>query len=409
MDTSGLILDMYDDFKGDVLRSIYPTPGGIPDFVKQAQMLSSEDQARLPDDAFALVLINGEHTLRKFACVDEGGTALSVQYFLKNAHKLPVEAQKVAAENLATACSWYDLAVPPQLSKIADVLGTSTMPYQATTGPRTPDKTTINKTAKNNAGRGVVEEAVKGTMPAALPQARQLKPHVEVTTKTASVTRSVALEASSYALPEQRKYPLDSYVQVKTASHYFNDFYKDFAPEDRHTYAINLVKRANALGLSVSETARRYGSESYASDEDMKIAFQVREKACAWGDDARSMFHELFEKRAELEPEVFARALTQLDKSAGLNHEYDRNVPDPYFSTFNDPKLAEEKDFSEIIGNEYVTGGQLMRLAKEPYVISQHFDDDFAKEFRKDPISIFKSLPVEQRKIVARMAAEAAE
>lgn len=384
MQTSGLVLDIYDDFRGDTLRSIYPTADRMPDFIKTAQALSSEDRERLPDDAFALVLINGEQTLRKFACIDEGGTALSVQYFLKNAHKLPVEAQKVAAQNLVTACSWYDLVVPEPLAKIADVTGTSTMPYQAPIDKKVADKTTINKTA------------------------RRLEPHVEVTSKKSSPD-SVCKEASVYALPVQRKYPLDNYVQVKTASGYFDDFYKDFDPADRHEYAMNLVKRASALGISVSDTARRYGASTYASDEDIKVAYEVRDKTCAWDDSARAMLHELFEKRAELDPEVFALALTEFDKTAGINHEYDRTVPDAYFSTFGDAKLAEEKEFTEVIGNDMVTGGQLCRLAKAPpHALIHTFDPDFCKEFRKDPVGIFKSMPMDQKKILMRMAAEAA-
>lgn len=423
MRTSGLVLDIYDDFKGDTLRSIYPTADGIPDFIKQAQALSSEDRERLPDDAFALVMINGEQTLRKFACVDEGGTALSVQFFLKNAHKLPLEAQKVAAQNLVTACGWYDLAVPHPLAKIADVTGTSTAPYQSPVDKKVADKTVINKTAgarlvpghKGEQGDfGVVESEkydgyTKGKNIEALPQARQMKPHVLVTAAKVNPSDAVCKEASAYALPSQQKYPLDSYVQVKTASAYFDDFYKDFAPEDRHEYAMNLVKRASEIGLSVSERARRYGASTYASDEDIKVAYEVRDKTCGWDDDARKMFHELFEKRAGLEPEVFARALTELDRATGVNHEYDRNVPDAYFSTFGDEKLAEEKEFTEVLGNDVVTGCQLARLAKAPpHALIQTFDPDFCKEFRKSPVSIYKSMPLDQRKILARMAAEAA-
>lgn len=426
MQTSGLVLDIYDDFKGDVVRSIFPTAAGIPDFIKQAQALSSEDRERLPDDAFALVMIDGENTLRKFACIDEGGTALSVQFFLKNAHKLPPEVQKVAAQNLVTACGWYDLAVPSPLSKIADVTGTSTMPYQTPINKKVLDPTVINKTSSESSlGRlvpghkgehddfGVVEGSnysgyTKGKNIEALPQARQMKPHVFVASMK-NPTNVEAKEASAYALPSQQRYPLDSYVQVKTASQYFDDFYKDFAPEDRHEYAMNLVKRANEIGLSVSAQARRYGASTYASDEDIKVAYEVRDKTCGWDDDARAMLHELFEKRAELEPEVFARALTSFDKTAGINHEYDRTVPDAYFSTFGDVKLAEEKEFTEIIGNDFVTGGQLAALAKAPpHALIQTFDPEFCKEFRKDPVGIFKSMPVDQKKILARMAAEAA-
>lgn len=120
---SGLVIDFGDDETGDVLRSVYPDKADVPDLVKNASPVSSEQREGLPDDVFALVLHDGETIMRKFACIDEGNTALSVLYFIKNAHKLPEEAQKTAAANLCTACGWYDFAVPEELEKIALGLG----------------------------------------------------------------------------------------------------------------------------------------------------------------------------------------------------------------------------------------------------------------------------------------------
>jgi hypothetical protein len=121
MQTSGLILDMYDDYKGDHLRSFFPTPNDIPEFVKSAHALTPPQRDQLPDDVFALVMQNGEEVLRKYACIDEGNTIMSVMYFLENAHKLPEEAQKLAAANLQVACGWYNIQVPEVLEKIAGV------------------------------------------------------------------------------------------------------------------------------------------------------------------------------------------------------------------------------------------------------------------------------------------------
>ena len=117
---SGLLLDSYDDLRGEVLRSLFPTPAEVPEQVKTAHYLSQEERQRLPDDVFALVLRDGDVTLRKYACTDAGNTHLAVNYFLKNAHKLPQVAQKTAAQNLLIACGWYDLEPPEALSKVAN-------------------------------------------------------------------------------------------------------------------------------------------------------------------------------------------------------------------------------------------------------------------------------------------------
>jgi hypothetical protein len=116
---SGLVLDIYDDPAGEVLKTVFPTLDDVPELVKTAQQLTPEMRGRLPDDAFALILEQNGSELKKFATIDAGNTALSVEYFLKTGHKLPVEAQKVAAHNLCVACGWFGIEPPGELRKIA--------------------------------------------------------------------------------------------------------------------------------------------------------------------------------------------------------------------------------------------------------------------------------------------------
>ena len=413
MRTSGLILDVYDDYKGDVLRALYPTADVLPDFVKSAQCLSAEDHQRLPDDVFALVLKNEDQVLRKFACIDEGNTVLSVQYFLANAHKLPEEAQKIAAANLVTACSWYDIVVPEPLAKLADVTGTSCMPYQEPTNKTVGTSKTVIKKAglghlvpghkgeTQNFGPEETEHSdyTHGKNPAKMPQARQIKAHCDVSSKTASAVVQTK-EASTFALPSEKKYPLDSYVQIKTAGEYFEEYYKNFTPQHRHEYAANLIKRAGDVGLTMGDMALRYGALKYASHDDINVAYELRDKACAWDDNAREMLHELFEKRAELDPEVFAAALGEFDKAAELTHLYDAHVPDPYASTFGFEKKANAVDVDE---------GALHKLARSKMAaLQEKFASDFCEEFKRDPVGIFQSMPSEQQQILLKMANEAA-
>ena len=121
---SGLVIDVGDDHDGAVMRSLFPCQEDVPEFVKSAEHLDPERRAALPDDLYALVLQEEDVTLRKFACADAGNTALNVLYFLRTGHRLPVAAQKTAAANLCTACSWYDMEPPEELRKIALGVGT---------------------------------------------------------------------------------------------------------------------------------------------------------------------------------------------------------------------------------------------------------------------------------------------
>jgi hypothetical protein len=116
---SGLILDVYDDTPGEVLKGMFPTMESLPEIIKTAHHVTPEEREQLPDDVFALILHDGPVELRKYACVDKGNTCLNVEYFLKTAHKLPAEAQKVAAANLCTACDWYGIEVPEPLRVLA--------------------------------------------------------------------------------------------------------------------------------------------------------------------------------------------------------------------------------------------------------------------------------------------------
>ncbi len=104
---SGLILDVYDDSHGEILKSLFPRQDQIPELVKSAHYLSAVERERLPDDVFALVLQNGDVTLRKFACTDPGNTLLSMLYLAKTAERLPQVAVEQALENLKIASHWY--------------------------------------------------------------------------------------------------------------------------------------------------------------------------------------------------------------------------------------------------------------------------------------------------------------
>ena len=122
---SGLILDVYDDVDASVLRTIWPDESSLPELVKHAEAVTPDLDSKLPDDMFALVLQEGDVTLRKYACIDPGNTALSVEYFMRTKDQLPDYAQKTAAANLSTACGWYDIPVPAALEKVAIGVGTA--------------------------------------------------------------------------------------------------------------------------------------------------------------------------------------------------------------------------------------------------------------------------------------------
>lgn len=484
MRLSGLVLDVYDDFRGDVLRSIFPSREAVPSLIKEGHDLSSEERRLLPDDVFALVLVDGQEHMRKFACTDPSNTALSVLYFLKNAHKLPEEAQKTGADNLAQACSWYGLddlakeaglmdwaakgalthaaknplstmqhaltvpslvkgtqgeiqnrmgairhlegngvgvATPEQvnhvLGKQAELTGTQLMPLQGKDGQSpTPAKTVINKTGAM--GRLVTSpaaglqkdeeclapnvESVSGKNPEHAPQMKALKPHVDVSGKSAPV-HMTEKKASRYAL--DGRYPLDSFSQVQSAVGYFDEYFSSFSPEERREYAQNTVKCAAALDIPVSEAMQKYASNDYAPRGEIKMALDSRRALI--DKQGMSILNILQEKTAEVSPEIFCATLREFDRERGLEAYYDRDVFDPYFSTYGAKTATVRDNWSYIDGNVYLSAAELKQVVKTrvPSIV-QTFGEKFMDEFRKDPITIFESLPRDQKRMIASMTVD---
>lgn len=471
MHTAGLTLDLY-DAPAD-LKSIYPTLDEIPEQVKTAHILSSTELEQLPDNAFALVLMSDGNRLRKYACVDEGGTLVNTQYFLLHGHKLPEEAQKTAALNLLTACGWYGIEPPPLLEKVA--LGVNTLMTAAmapslvkTTGSQISNNLAgaaaggrqvmpvvqqgaVGRMAKSaeasgtsllpNQGSGDLEGAVargkpgssnlsamksastghlvpghngesgdileqafgiSGTQYQKAPQTptQALRPHVDVTNKQppqALGTKVASLHAYASV------FPLDDYAQVKSASEYFDANLAAMPPEMRHEFAVQMVSRASSMGVEFSKEAADYGSTCFADDEHLRVALDTRRPFLS--KEAAAALDELYAQRAVLGPDQYCSVLVEFDKVAELDYRYDRSVVDPYASTYGAKQAA--KDDTWVNGNDYITKAEIENFAiTAPESLRDDYGADFVKDFVKDPWGIFSSLPLPQKRRVARRAGD---
>ena len=166
---------------------------------------------------------------------------------------------------------WKDMA-GNQIDKAAELAGTYDMPNAAppsTANDTKTRKTVIDKEASVDDLLKVAFEApgktepddneasVKGEQKGA-PQGKALKPHVDVSGQEPP-TLVHEKKAQHYALPSMETYPLDGYDQVEKAAAYFEEWGKRMPPEMRHEYCVNLVKRASALGIPVSEIQNNGG------------------------------------------------------------------------------------------------------------------------------------------------------
>lgn len=318
------------------------------------------------------------------------------------------------------------------IEKGAELAQTYDMPGSAPQPSRPKDKkTVIQKTAsaeppEEDLLKLAFEEAapddnegepVKGEQPPALPQAGVLKPKVDVSGQEPPVLVKKK-EAQHYAVPSQGRFPLDGYDQVKRASAYFDEWHQDMPPALKREFAANMVKRASALSIPTSDTARHYGGDR-ADRTQIKVAFDARRSVLHGAMDplhelaAGNVDVEVLDKLASgasmMDAESLAACLTEFDRATGLDAHWGGDIPDPYYSVFS--KTAEEQeaetepDDSIVIGNEYITKRDLVTFSKmRQETLRNRFGWDFAEEFTKDPSGIFDSLPRDQKLVIMRMA-----
>jgi hypothetical protein len=300
------------------------------------------------------------------------------------------------------------------MSKTAELSGTHTMPAGQAVRPQPEtSKMVLKKTGtlsprvegKDHHGgeKGVcpeVNETTPGEQAKSLPQAKVMKPHVDV---SGFDPPKMVQEKKAQVTALDGRYPLDDYAQVKTACEYFNEWDGSFSPADRHAYAVNTLKRAEELGIEPSEALRKHGSVTYAPLAEVKVALEARKTVV--DETHQQVLDKIAGIYGTVQPMTFAMLLEAFDKEAGINHLYENDeVPDPYYSTFGFTKRAE---FSETIGNMTVSEMDLEYLAnKRLSLVKNVFTEPFAEEFRKNPVDIYKSMPVDQRKILANMARE---
>jgi hypothetical protein len=490
MRTSGVILDIYDDTKGMVLRKKLAGKE-LPAALSEAELLSSEKLASIPDRLFALVAQDGDHTIRKYAMHDAEHVATSILYFLECSHLLPEPAQKVAAVNLLNACGWHDLAAPEPLVKKAFVgkglgalgaaaIGASTLasakegmqktkgqmdqyrysqvtgqlPMQGShvkhatlfedmmegTGAATPpglskEETGIRKRSDLTGTEMMPAGGSIETKPMRTNTAKRHSNHTE--SKAAELLPDhwvgpvdiTGLEAPAvvrettyehFCLPG--KYPVDSYEQVKTAAEYFDEHWSLFDLAERRTFALNLVDRANELGVKVAGRALNYAGRTYGRH----FLAEMQKRAYTYeGHEHEQKYASLMKEAAVTSPDEMVRAIHTADQASGACEAYGRPVVgflDPFAAVFGiktaKEQLTGKDDAAQAVdveegneyvwnmGSDYVTGDQLRTMANRNEELDGVLGKGFSDDFLKDPVNVFKSLPDPQKHVLARLASD---
>jgi hypothetical protein len=176
----------------------------------------------------------------------------------------------------------------------------------------------------------------------------------------------------------------------------------DLDPYDRHEVAVNLEKVASAGGATVPSYIHAYSGTSL-NPNFKKIAEARRDFTSQ--QDTQDGYTRLSKMAAAMDPDDVVEAMYLLDEQAQINHRYGSRIPDPVLSVYGTTKEAE---FSWIHGGDYVNEQMLKRYAGSDASekMEDVFTDDLKDLFRRDPISVFKRMPDEQKILLARMASQ---
>ena len=390
---AGVTLDSYDD-NGDTLKAMFPTVDQLPSIIKTANVHDKDD---LSNEDFALVMVDEGWVHRKYACHDPGTTAMSVIYFMEHGDKLPEQAQKTAAVNLVAACQSFDIEPPPALVKTALLGIHPTLNYGEAT--RRFNASPIGQAM--DAEHAPAMLAKKQPAPALKVAStvdvtgRRPKPIVKVAKPMSDNDYAVVLEDG------RKLYPINSWDLVKKAEDYFQQEGSRMNPEIRRQYSVKLAAKAQSMGYPLDEKIKEAGAVTLAPFAQRKMAIEMRKVACAPGQD-RQFLDDFVKIGSQVDPTAYAETLKRFDIQHGLEHGWNQLYPDPWASTFAINKVAEVY-WEE--GPDRMTREALINLAENHTSgIQELFSHDFLKEFIKDPEGQFDALPLNMKRVLARLA-----
>lgn len=425
MRLAGITFDMYDD-RGELLAARLSEAGLKLASLGDTELLTETQLAALPDRLFAMVGTNDGDVVRKYAMHDRGHAATSMLYFLENIDNIPETLRPKIAANLVNACAWYDLEPPDELVKIAllgavmtAVDGVNTLSSEASrhktdmarfraaqaAGTKVADLNGTDTMPLSGRGHGKKPSnnpVTSGKMAAWVPCGELSQLEVE---KVAVVTNT------HYAFPHTKEYPITTTDQVKAASAWFDEYYRDLPPLERRVFSQSLHGRAEELGIKVAGAATKYAGDSYGPHFETEMQGRIR---ALDGNPVAEGYKLFWEKRAAFEPSVMAEALALLDARAGI---FDRFVSsdfrDAYAAVFDDStKVAGMADAGASdfalwdVGNDTVSTDDLLNLRShvEPHRLDRLFGPGFAHKFASSPVETFKSLPSAHQLVLARLA-----
>ncbi len=345
------IYDITDITTSGKIEKIAEIAGEMDSSIRDTYIPSLEENASKDPDEFAVTLYHPRHGfMSKYASHSKGLAQLNIAILASQINELPDEIIKVAATNLEKAAAHYKIDFPEELKQhTVQVLDNSIV-----------DVTNIDQTAYH-------EKLAK------------FAPKVE----------------HVYALPELEKYPITDEDLLKEAESYFNVYSHEFEINDRIEFAKNAAAQMEKLSIKPSGLIDKLAHLDFNKlNDDFKYHIKSRQ-TLTHDEESVSLYGDLLEKSAELDPIKIAKALSKIDENSGIIHYYGKKVEDPISTVFGinkeaeyeiDERLWKESDFNKIAEHDF----------------SNLIDNDTSTELSSvNKIDVFKSLPKPIRDSIA--------
>lgn len=343
------VSDLLSDEKIDYLVGL--SEGDPDDLIKNAHIPSKDEVATMPTDDFALVLYHPDKGfLKKFACHDKYVTKLNIKILRDTQSQYPDEIVKTAAYYLGKAAKHFGLVYPEDLKKLAEGKHITNI----------VDLTDVNS--------------------------------VEFHKKQAALVKTA--EPKTFALPNEKRYPIDTPELIKKAIEYFEKNATRFQPLEALVFAANVKKAALQEKVLTEDTVL----EKYASLTSSRFSpnwkENIRMRRPYVKEDEREVYDELVEKAAEFGVVKTAEVLEAVDRKLGVNRQWGHTIVDPYVSILGMKK--------EAMGASCMHKGKKVRAAMLKSAAEKIVDSATLRDFDgPDAIAVFESLPTPIRDKIA--------
>lgn len=378
MTMSAAVLDFYDDSSKELMNKIaFPQELGET----KVNILSTEDQERLPDSEFGLVILTKRASvLRKFPVNDPGNALLSSHYFDETHKKLAFPARFVAAKFIKKACDAYGVAASPRVEA-----------YAARVEPGEADQNVFQEGSES---RWMLQKLAQ-------------QEFMEKQSSATEVNALVQMPNEHYALVIEtgdgsviRKYAMPDKTHVKKAAAYFDKYAMDLSASHRHRFATSVQNRAEELSVDLSENTMLCKWAGSDWNKHINAHLEQRKSLLPHPEQeaSRGILDKLAASIGDTSPGDMAAALETFDEATGLTKYHDRGLTDPYASAMDKTASA----WSTEVDGQTITGADLSKLAGSKK-LAGYFGEAFAGQFAKNATEIFESLPSPEKSVIKQI------